>query len=179
MNRLTMASIDGYLDEVGWGSKSGLFGCEPLLLLRFLGWKEKTTLPYPIADIEGVEPSHAEKLMHAGIRSTGQLLEACKTPHGRKVTASKTSLAEEDLLRWANIADIARIRGVAKQYLELLSKAGIHSMKELRLAKADNLSQMLRQSNEEKHLCKVTPSVAVVRKWIDQAKALGAKVTSV
>ena len=135
-------------------------------------------MPYRIVDIEGVEPSHAEKLMQAGIRTTGQLLESCKTSHGRKVTASKTSLAEEDLLRWANLADIARIRGVGQQYLELLSKAGIHSMTDLRSAKADNLSQLLRQSNEEKHLCKVTPSVAVVRKWIDQAKTLGAKVTS-
>ncbi len=135
-------------------------------------------MPYPIVDIDGMEPAHLEILMRAGIRSADQLLESCKTPHGRKMTAAKTSIAEDQLLYWANLADIARIRGVAKQYLQLLALAGVHSMKDLRTAKADGLSQLLRQANEEKHLCKVTPSVAVVRKWIDQAKTLGSKVTS-
>jgi predicted flap endonuclease-1-like 5' DNA nuclease len=135
-------------------------------------------LPYPIVEIEGMDSSHAEILSSAGIRSTEQLLESCKTPHGRKVTALKTSIAEEQLLRWANIADLSRIRGVAKQYLQLLATAGVLSMRDLRAAKADGLSQLLRQANEEKHLCKVTPSVAVVRKWIDQAKTLGSKVTT-
>jgi predicted flap endonuclease-1-like 5' DNA nuclease len=124
-----------------------------------------------------MDPAHAEKLMQLGLRSTDQLLEACKTPRGRKQTSAKTALVEDDLLRWAHLCDLARIRGVAKQYLELLSASGVHSMKELRGEKADHLSQLLRKSNEEKQLCKVSPSVAVVRKWIDQAKTLGAKVT--
>lgn len=166
------------LTGLGGGSNGGSVISSRSFSLCFLGWKERPNLPYPIVEIEGMEPSHAEILSRAGIRSTEQLLESCRTPHGRKITASKTSIAEEQLLRWANIADLSRIRGVAKNYLQLLATAGVLSMKDLRAAKADGLSQLLRQANEEKHLCKVTPSVAVVRKWIDQAKTLGSKVTT-
>jgi predicted flap endonuclease-1-like 5' DNA nuclease len=134
-------------------------------------------LPYPIGDIEGIGAAHAQTLMQAGIRSTDQLVDACRTPRGRKAIAAKTGLSEEELFRWTNLADVSRIRGVAKQYLELLNSVGVRSMRDLKVSKADALSQSLKQSNEEKHLCKVSPSIAVVRKWIDQAKTLGSKVT--
>ncbi len=134
-------------------------------------------MPYPIGDIEGIGAAHAQTLMQAGIRSTDQLVDACRTPRGRKAIAAKTGLSEEELFRWTNLADVSRIRGVAKQYLELLNSVGVRSMRDLKVSKADALSQSLKQSNEEKHLCKVSPSIAVVRKWIDQAKTLGSKVT--
>lgn len=135
------------------------------------------TLSYPVTDLGGLDAAHAETLVHAGIRSTDHLIEACKSPHGRKVTALKTGLCEEDLLRWANLADLSRVRGIAMQYVELLSAAGVASVKDLKSSKADTLSQQFRQLNHEKQLCKVSPSIAVVRKWIDQAKTIGSKVS--
>ncbi len=91
--------------------------------------------------------------------------------------AGKTGIAEPLLLKWTNHADLFRIKGVARQYAELLEAAGVDSVKELKTRRADALSQALRQLNEEKKLCKVSPSIAVVRKWIDQAKTLQAKIT--
>jgi len=134
-------------------------------------------LAYPIIEIEGIGPVWGKKLQEAGIRTTDDLLEECRTPRGRKQMSAKTSIPEETLLKWTNHADLFRIKGVAKQYAELLEAAGVDTVKELKQRRADALSQALKATNEERHLCKVTPSVAVVRKWIDQAKTLPAKIT--
>ncbi len=142
-----------------------------------LGQKRERKLAYPIIEIDGVGEVFGRKLNEVGVRSTDHLLEGCRTPRGRKQMAAKTGIAEELLLKWTNHADLFRIKGVAKQYAELLDAAGVDSVKELKTRRADALSQALRHKNEEKHLCKVSPSVAVVKKWIDQAKTLQAKIT--
>lgn len=129
-------------------------------------------MPYPIVEIEGIGDSYANKLKNAGVRSTDSLLKQANTPKARKNLAAKSGISEDLLLKWANCADLMRIRGVARQYSELLEAAGVDTVKELKQRRADNLTQMMREINDAKHLCKVTPSVAVVRKWIDQAKSM-------
>ncbi len=42
---------------------------------------------YPIEDIEGIGPAFAEKLNTAGVTKTGDLLDKCATPAGRKAKA--------------------------------------------------------------------------------------------
>ena len=120
-------------------------------------------MPYPIVEIEGIGNSYAEKLKGVGIHTTESLLKAASTPKGRRTLAAKSEIAEPLILKWTNCADLMRIKGIAKQYSELLE--------------ADNLAQAMKAINEEKHLCKVSPSVAVVRKWIDSAKALPARMS--
>lgn len=129
-------------------------------------------MPYPIAEIEGIGDSYADKLKIVGVRTTDSLLKAAGTPKARKTLATKSGISEALILKWANCADLMRIKGVARQYSELLEAVGVDTVKELKLRKADNLAQSMKQVNDTKNLCKVTPSVAVVRKWIDQAKQL-------
>jgi predicted flap endonuclease-1-like 5' DNA nuclease len=135
------------------------------------------TLGYPIIEIDGIGEQQARRLIDLGIRSTDQLLEACRTPRGRRTYAAKSEITETLLLKWTNHADLFRIKGIARQFAELLEVAGVNSMKDLKARKADALSQAMREANQAKKLCKVSPSVAVVRKWIDQAKNLPPKVT--
>src|SRR5262245_54918697 len=89
-------------------------------------------MSYPITDIEDIDADEAEALKCAGIRTTEKLLEAAKSPKGRKLLAGKTSLDEKRLLRWANIADKLRIKGMGKEYACLLCAAGVDTVKELR-----------------------------------------------
>ena len=149
----------------------------PFLHRRGIEKELRNSLSYHVSDLDGIGAGHAEILLHAGIRSTDHLIDACRTPRGRKTTASKTGISEEDLLRWTNLAELARIRGIAMQYVVLLSAAGVASVRDLKSCKAGILSQRFRHLNEERHLSKVSPSIAVVRKWIDQAKVLGSKVS--
>src|SRR5215467_8127076 len=89
-------------------------------------------MSYPITAIEDIAADEAEVLKSAGIRTTEQLLEAAKSPKGRKLLATKTMLDERKLLRWANLADKLRIKGMGKEYAGLLCEVGVDTVKELR-----------------------------------------------
>ena len=62
-------------------------------------------MSYSITAIEEIDGDDAKALKSVGIRTTEKLLEAAKSPKGRKFLAAKTELDEKKLLRWANIAD--------------------------------------------------------------------------
>ena len=74
--------------------------------------------------IEGIGPTFAEKLRKAGIGSLEALLEAGKTPEGRKELQEATGIGAEYILDWVNRADLMRIRGVGEEYSDLLEWAG-------------------------------------------------------
>ena len=52
-------------------------------------------MSYSINDIVGIGPDYAERLRAVGIRTTARLLEAAKSPKGRKHLAAKTGLDEK------------------------------------------------------------------------------------
>ena len=89
-------------------------------------------MSYPITDIEGIDGEVAVVLKSAGIRSSDRLLEAARTVKGRKILAAKTGFDEKQFLYWANVADRMRIKGVRKEYAELLQAAGVDTVKELK-----------------------------------------------
>ena len=98
-------------------------------------------MSYPITDIEGIDGDVAAVLKSAGIRSTDRLLEAARTVKGRKTLAAKTGFDEKQLLCWANVADRMRIKGISKEYAELLQAAGVDTVKELKYRNPLNLGQ--------------------------------------
>lgn len=125
-----------------------------------------------IDEIEGIGPVYAEKLRAAGVETTDALLEACGGPKGRSEMAEKTGIAEAHILRWVNHADLMRIKGVGKQYAELLEAAGVDTVKELRTRNAANLAAKLKEVNEAKNLAGTTPTLDSVTAWIEQAKTM-------
>lgn len=126
----------------------------------------------PITEVEGIGPVHGKTLVDAGITTTTRFLEACGTPKGRKETAQKTGIGEAQILKWANMVDLMRISGVGKQFSELLEAAGVDTVKELKMRRADNLAAKMAEVNAAKKLCKTTPVEKVVGEWVEQAKQL-------
>ena len=76
-----------------------------------------------------------------GINSTDDFLEHCASAKGRRQVAATSGLDEAQLLKWANMADLMRIRGIGKQFSELLEAAGVDTIKELRTRRADKLGR--------------------------------------
>ena len=134
-------------------------------------------MSYKINEIEGIGPSFAEKLTMANITSTDHLLERCCDKAGRKRVAEETGISESMLLKWSNMADLMRIKGVGKQFAELLEAAGVDTVKELRTRNAANLAAAMEDINNEKHLSKGAASVDVVSGWIEQAGSLDPKIS--
>lgn len=130
-----------------------------------------------IQDIEGIGPKYAELLGREGITTTEKLLQAGANRAGRKLLAQKTSINEKNILKWVNMSDLFRIKGVAGQFAELLEGAGVDTVKELRTRNAENLAEKMAEVNNAKRLCKATPSPKTVGKWVDEANKLPPMVT--
>jgi predicted RecB family nuclease len=134
-------------------------------------------MSYPITDIEGIDGEVATVLKSVGIRSTDRLLEAARTVKGRKLLATKTGFIEKQLLCWANVADRMRIKGVRKEYAELLQAAGVDTVKELKYRNPINLAQAMADANRKRKLVRLLPSEKMVKRWIENAKLLPLKIT--
>jgi len=129
-------------------------------------------MAYKIEEIEGIGPAYAAKLQPEGIKTTDDLLKLCCEADGRKAIAAKTGLGEAQLLKWANMADLMRISGVGSEYSELLEAAGVDTVKELRMRRADNLAAKMAEGNAGRKLTRALPPEKVVSGWIEQAKTL-------
>ncbi|SFG22399.1 DUF4332 domain-containing protein [Prevotella sp. KH2C16] len=127
---------------------------------------------YKIIEVEGIGEVYSKKLVEAGINTIEDLLEAGKTPAGRKALEEKTEISGKLILTWTNHADLMRIDGVGPQFSELLEAAGVDTVKELKHRVAENLQAKLEEVNAEKNLVNRVPSVKEVQKMIDQAKEL-------
>jgi hypothetical protein len=134
-------------------------------------------MSYPIRDIDGVDEQRAELLKAVGIRTTAAFLEAAKDMKGRKALAARTGLNEKLLLKWANMADRMRVRGVGKEYAELVRLAGVDTIRELKHRNAKRLFRAIEEANKRRKLVQFLPSEKVVGRWIEEAKALDIKIS--
>jgi predicted flap endonuclease-1-like 5' DNA nuclease len=130
-----------------------------------------------ISDIEGIGPALEKKLNAAGIKSVSGLLKNCCDKKGRKATAEATGIDEAKLLRFANYADLYRVKGIGSEYSELLEAAGVDTVKELRTRKAENLHSKMVEINTSKKLVRQTPSLSQVEGFIAHAKELDPVIT--
>ncbi len=132
---------------------------------------------YRIAEIEGIGPAYANKLADAKIRTTNDLLKHCADAKGRLAISLKTGMSERQLLKWVNMADLMRIKGVGSEFSELLEAAGVDTVKELRTRSAENLTAKMREVNADRRLTRSTPSLKSVKKWVTHAGQLVPVIT--
>ena len=125
-----------------------------------------------LTTIEGIGPAIEAKLQAAGIKSVEGLLKICCEKAGRKATSAKTNIEEAKLLRFANHADLMRIKGIGGEYSELLEAAGVDSCTELAQRRPDNLAAKMEEVNKTKKLVRQVPSEKMVSGWVAQAKGL-------
>jgi predicted flap endonuclease-1-like 5' DNA nuclease len=133
---------------------------------------------YKISSIEGVGEKFDIKLKGAGIRSVHALLKAGASRNGRKKLAELTGIDETLILKWVNFADLYRIKGVGEEYSELLEKAGVDTVKEMRNRNPENLhAAMVEVNSKGRPLVRQLPSLKMVQNWVTEAKSLDPIVT--
>src|SRR6266850_3027569 len=134
-------------------------------------------MSYAIADLENIDPGVVATLKSVGIRTAARLLEAAKEPKGRKRLAAKTGLDEKRILRWANLSDRMRIKGIGEDYAHLLEAAGVDTVKELKYRNPSNLAKAMAEANARRKLVRLMPSEKAVVRWIENAKKLTLKIS--
>jgi predicted flap endonuclease-1-like 5' DNA nuclease len=135
-------------------------------------------MSYAIMDIKGIGPLMADKLKDkAGIRTTEKLLETAASAKGRKELAAKIGVDEKTILRWANLVDRMRIKGIGEDYARLLQEVGVDTVKELKYRNVAKLASAMREANKKNKLVRLLPSERRVQRWVDQAKVLPLKIS--
>ncbi len=133
---------------------------------------------YKISDVEGIGPKFAQKLQKAGVRSVNALLENGASKKDRKELSGKTGIDESMILKWVNMADLYRVKGIGSEYSELLEKAGVDTVKELATRRPDNLhAKMVEVNSSGRPLVRQLPGQKSVQNWVSSAKKLKPKVT--
>ena len=130
-----------------------------------------------IGQVEGIGPVFQEKLENAGILTTEALLEKCATAAGRADLATSADIQPKRLMSFVSRADFFRIKGVGRQFGELLQNVDIHTVQQLASASAEDLNAAMVTVNEKKNLTKAVPSAKQIQKFIDSAKGLDGIVT--
>jgi len=116
------------------------------------------------------------RLKALGIRTSEKLLEAAKTPKGRKTLAERLGVDEQQVLRWANLTDRMRIKGVREPYAELLKDAGVDTVRELKYRNPGRLADAMAEANGKRKRVRLLPSEKRVGRWIEAAKRLEPKI---
>jgi PAS domain S-box-containing protein len=123
-----------------------------------------------IEKIEGIGPVYAQKLLEVGVKTTDDLLNQGKSRKGREELVEKTGISSLLILKWANMADLMRIHGIGEEYSELLERAGVDTVKELRNRNPNNLYQAMVNANESLKLVRRLPKLSDVEGWVREAK---------
>jgi predicted flap endonuclease-1-like 5' DNA nuclease len=135
------------------------------------------TKGYKIETIEGIGPKFGETLRKAGISRSHHLLQRAASRKGRKELAAETGLNETLILKWTNMCDLMRIKGVGEEFSELLEAAGVDTVKELAQRRADNLHKAMIEANEKRKMVRQLPSLKQCESWVMQAKSLDPVMT--
>ena len=134
-------------------------------------------MSYSISEIAGLSENEIKALKAAGLRTTERLLEAARTPKGRRLLAERTSIDPKRLLDCANACDYLRIKGMGKGYVGLLREVGVLTVRELKYRNPANLAKAMAEANKRKRLVQFLPSEKLVVRWVEHAKELPLKIT--
>src|SRR4029078_7284858 len=124
-----------------------------------------------------IGPAMTARLKALGIRTTDKLLEASKTVKDRRILAQKLDIDEQTVLRWANLADRMRIKGVREPYAELLKDAGVDTVRELRYRNPGKLAEAMAVASARRKRVDQLPTAKRVEHWIADARKLQPKIT--
>src|SRR3989338_6809578 len=94
---------------------------------------------YGLTKIEGIAKIQAGKLRKTKVRNTAQLLKKGATPQGRKDLAKKSRISPKLILKWVNMCDLLRVKGIGEEYSELLERAGVDTVPEIKQRNAEKL----------------------------------------
>jgi len=125
-----------------------------------------------VKTIEGIGSLRGRLLNGMGVRTVDDLLRVGATRVGRQRIARRLGVSYRMVLSWVYRGDLLRVRGVGRQYSELLESAGVSSVADLSNRNALVLWQTLRGVNEEKRLVRRVPPRDTIEMWVYNAKKL-------
>lgn len=97
----------------------------------------------PVNEIEGIGTTYLDRLADVGIETTNALLAS---DLDTVVEVSKAPKATVE--KWYGMAELMRVKGIGKQFAELLVRSGVTSIDELKEQKPKQLSELVNAKME-------------------------------
>lgn len=134
-------------------------------------------MPYAIADLQSLDPTRGCAAGEIGIRTTDKFLDSARTPRARRRLAERIGRDERCILRWANLVDRMRIKGIGEDYAGLLEAAGVDTVRGLKFRNPQRLAQTMADVNKSRKLVRLLPSEKSVERWVATAHTLTLKIS--
>jgi hypothetical protein len=125
-----------------------------------------------VKTIEGIGSWRGRLLNSMDIRTVDDFLSVGASRVGRQRVARRLGVSYKMVLSWVHRGDLLRVRGVGKQYSELLESAGVSSVADLSNRDALVLWETLRGVNREKRLVRRVPPSETIEMWVYNAQKL-------
>lgn len=129
------------------------------------------TRPSSLAQIEGMTEDYITRLRTSGVPSLRSLYRACVSKANRAKIVQATGISEKLILKWINLADLTRIRGITLEYAQLLHSLGIGTIQELSKVAPEILYYYLERNYKVKNIAKLPPRLQIYS-WVLQARQL-------
>jgi predicted flap endonuclease-1-like 5' DNA nuclease len=127
-----------------------------------------------LKDIKGIDESGLSKLATAAINSIPELIEKANSSAKRAALSKETGIDAQTLTEWYNRADLMRVKGIGKEFANLLEECGVDTVKELQHRVPANLQAKLKETNDARKIAHHAPNLQQVEDWVKQAKELAA-----
>jgi uncharacterized protein DUF4332 len=123
-----------------------------------------------MSEFHGIEPNQVTTLGVAGIENTDDLMKIWSDKEKRAGLVASTGITEENFMRFAAMARLGRIKGMALQHLDVLVAAGIDGPKRLFKYTPETLVKHLGEVAAEKKLAGPIPTLQDIRPWFENPK---------
>lgn len=111
-----------------------------------------------LKDIEGIGAAVGKKLRAAEVKGTESLLAQSVSVSQREKLAEVSMLSGQRILKFANMADLYRVRGIGSEYSELLEASGVDTVPDLARRSAENLVKRMFEVNAQEKLTRRVPT---------------------
>jgi hypothetical protein len=126
-----------------------------------------------MSDFHGIDSDHITKLRVAGIEDTDDLMKLWNDKGGRAGMVASTGIAEGDFMRFAAMARLSRVKGMALEHLDALIAAGIDGPKRLFTHTPETLAKHLAETAGEKEPSRPLPTLEEITPWFAHPKPSG------
>ena len=123
-----------------------------------------------MSEFHGIDSNHVAALSVAGIENTDDLMHIWSDKEKRAGLVASTGIAEADFMRFAAMARLGRIKGMALQHLDALVAAGIDGPKRLFRHTPETLKKHLGEMAAEKKLAGPLPTLEEITAWFDNPR---------
>ena len=133
---------------------------------------EKTVIPFKLKNFLGVNPDYCARLEAVGIKNTGQMLKAGRTPSRRREIAGEANVPLTAVIELVKLSDLARLPGVKGVRARLYYDACVDTVEKLASFESEALLRLTSEFVERTGFPGIAPLPKEVSSTIENARKI-------